>query len=76
MCQSMADIQCAPAKIRRGIKKDRKKAQGKNIMSAAAMQDSHNNVNFALPLKIQRLKSFQLQGRLNYAGIRPKPQLP
>jgi len=45
MCGSMVDIQSASAEIRRGIKKlieDRKKAQGKNIMSASAMQGGHN----------------------------------
>jgi len=38
MCGSMVDIQSAAAEIRRGIKKieDRKKPQGKNIMSASA----------------------------------------
>jgi len=43
MCGSMVDIECAAAEIRRGIKKDRKKPQGKNIMSASAMQGGHNN---------------------------------
>jgi len=40
----MVDIQSAAAEIRRGIKKkieDRKKSQGKNIMSASAMQGGH-----------------------------------
>ena len=38
----MVDIQSAAAEIRRGIKKeDRKKPQGKNIMSASATQDGH-----------------------------------
>jgi len=38
MCGSMVDIQSAAAEIRQGIKKeeDRKKLQGKNIMSASA----------------------------------------
>jgi len=45
----MVDFQSVAAEIRRGIKKDRrrrrrrKKPQGKNIMSASAMQGSHNN---------------------------------
>ena len=44
MCGSMVDIQSAAAEIRRGIKKeDRKKSQGKNIMSASATQGSHND---------------------------------
>jgi len=34
----MVDIQSAMAEIRRGIKKDRKKPQGKNIMSASAIR--------------------------------------
>jgi len=39
----MVDIQSAAAEIRRGIKKRRrKKPQGKNIMSASAMQGGHN----------------------------------
>jgi len=48
----MVDIQSPKAEIRRGIKKrkikDRKKPQGKNIMSASATQGGHNyiqNVN-------------------------------
>jgi len=43
MCGSMVDIQSAAAEIRRGIQKDRKKPQGKNIMFASAAQGSHNN---------------------------------
>jgi len=45
MCGSMVDIQSAAAEIRWGIKKieDRKKPQGKNIMSASATQGGHNN---------------------------------
>jgi len=44
MCASMVDIQSATAEIRRGKKEeeDRKKPQGKNIMSASAMQGGHN----------------------------------
>ena len=42
MCRSMVDSQSATAEIRRGIKKDRKKPQGKNIMSASATQGGHN----------------------------------
>jgi len=42
MCQSMVDILSATAEIRRGIKKDRKKPQGKNIMSTSATQGGHN----------------------------------
>jgi len=41
----MVDIQSAAAEIRRGVKKkkieDRKKPQGKNIMSASATQGGH-----------------------------------
>jgi len=46
----MVDIRSAAAEIRRGIKKRkiedrrRKKPQGKNIMSASAMQGGHKNV--------------------------------
>jgi len=40
----MVDIQSAAAEIRRGIKKERKKPQGKNIMSASAMQGGHNKL--------------------------------
>jgi len=44
MCQSMVDIQSAADEIRQGKKKieDRKKPQGKNIMSASATQGGHN----------------------------------
>jgi len=40
----MVDIQSATAEIRQGKKKEeeRKKPQGKNIMSASAMQGGHN----------------------------------
>jgi len=39
MCGSIVGIQSEAAEIRRGIKKiDRKKSQGKNIMSACATQ--------------------------------------
>jgi len=39
----MVDIQSVAAENRRGIKKiDRKKPQGKNIMSASATQGGHN----------------------------------
>jgi len=38
----MVDIQSAATEIRRGIKKRRKKPQGKNIMSASATQGGHN----------------------------------
>jgi len=49
MCQSMVDIQCATAEIRQGKKKeDRKKPQGKNIMSASATQGGHNNAIISL----------------------------
>jgi len=43
MCGSMADVQSAATEIRRGKNKieDRKKPQGKNIMSVSAMQGSH-----------------------------------
>jgi len=45
----MVDIQSVAAEIRRGIKKrkkieDRKKPQGKNIMSASATQGGHKNL--------------------------------
>jgi len=41
MCGSMTDIHSATAEIRGGKKKKKKKPQGKNIMSASAMQGSH-----------------------------------
>jgi len=41
MCRSMVDVQSAAAKIKRGKKKDRKKPQGQNIMSACARQGGH-----------------------------------
>jgi len=47
----MVDIQSATTEIRRGIKKKedrRKKSQGKNIMSASAMQGGHNNNNISM----------------------------
>jgi len=40
MCRSMLDIHSATAEIRREKKK---KKQDKNIMSASATQDGHNN---------------------------------
>ena len=48
MYGSMVDIQSAAAEIRRGTKKkkkieDRKKPQGKNIMSASATQGGYNH---------------------------------
>jgi len=47
MFGSMVDIQSAAAEIRRGIKEeDRKKPQGKNIMSASATQGGHNKREF------------------------------
>jgi len=44
----MVDIQSAAAEIRRGKKKDRKKPQGKNIMSASATQGGHKKRPFQL----------------------------
>ena len=41
MCGSMVDIQSATAEIRQGRKKERKKKQDKNIMSASATQGGH-----------------------------------
>jgi len=48
MCGSMVDIQSPTAEIRRGKKdrKKKKKPQGKNIMSASAMQGGHNQLAF------------------------------
>jgi len=40
----MVDIQSAAAEIRQGKKEERKKPEGKNIMSASATQGGHNNV--------------------------------
>jgi len=61
----MVDIQSAAAESRRGIKEeDRKKPQGKNIMSASATQGGHNknssgdeimNVNFFMTTCILNL---------------------
>jgi len=43
MFGSMVDVQSATAEIRRGKKEGRKKKpQDENIMSASAMQGSHN----------------------------------
>jgi len=42
MRQSMADIHSATAKIRRGKKKERRKKQDKNIMSASTTQGGYN----------------------------------
>jgi len=51
MCGSMVDIQSAAAEIRRGTKKeDRKKSQGKNIMSASATQGGHNKIRKQMPI--------------------------
>jgi len=58
MCGSIVDIQSAAAEIRRGIKKDRKKPQGKNIMSASATQGGHNNTVHPVQL-VQSSKSFK-----------------
>jgi len=59
MCGSMVDIQSAAAEIRRGIKKDGKKPQGKNIMSASATQGGHKkHYNF------YTLQYFGAPGRL------------
>jgi len=47
MCGSVVDIQSPTAEIRQGKKKDRrKKPQGKNIMSASAMQGGHKKGMF------------------------------
>jgi len=55
---SMVDIQSAAAEIRRGIKKeDRKKPQGKNIMSTSATQGGHNKkVQYRFSLEYFRLE--------------------
>jgi len=45
-------------------------------MLISSLQNTEKNLNFASPLKIQRLKSFQLQGPLDRAAPLPKPQLP
>jgi len=47
----MVDIQSATAEIRRGIKKDRKKPHGKNVMSASATQGSHNHAVIAAAIR-------------------------
>jgi len=51
MCRSMVDIQSATAEIRRGKKKEDRKQQDKNIMSASATQGGHNNS------KVRRIRS-------------------
>jgi len=38
----------------------------------SSLQNTEKNVNFASPLKIQRLKSFQLQGSLDHDGASPQ----
>ena len=63
MCGSMVHIQSATAEIRRGKKKkiDRKKPQGKNIMSPSAMQGGHNNaLQLVSPLKQSSVKTHKL----------------
>jgi len=45
MCGSMVDIQSATAEIRPGKKKERRKKQDKNIMSASATQAAITNKN-------------------------------
>jgi len=50
MCGSMTDIQSATANIRRlgkKIERRRYKSQGKNIVSASAMQGNHKNYNYS-----------------------------
>jgi len=50
MCGSIVDIQCATAEIRRGKEKKKerkKKPQGKNIMSASAMQGGHKEARLS-----------------------------
>ena len=65
MCRSMVDIQSASAEIRRGIKKKkieerRKKIQGKNIMSASAMQGGHNNYFFYHTVNYNGVTTFKI----------------
>jgi len=45
MFGSMVDIQSATAEIKQAKKKRKKKPQGKNIMSASAMQGGHNEAS-------------------------------
>jgi len=47
----MVDIQSPTAEIRQGKKGRKKKPQGKNIMSASAMQGGHNNKSTHSPFK-------------------------
>jgi len=44
MCGSMVDNQSLTTERRRGKKIEREKPQGKNIMSASAMQAGHNKL--------------------------------
>ena len=47
------------------------------LMLISSLQNMEKNANFASPLKIQTLKSFQLQGPPGPCwGSAPKPQLP
>jgi len=65
MCGSMVDIQSAAAEIRRGIKKeDRKKLQGKNIMSASATQGGINSLGICTPK--DEFSCFMLFSEFNY----------
>jgi len=41
MCENMVNIHSATAEIRRGKKKERKKKQDKNIMSASGTQGGY-----------------------------------
>jgi len=52
MCGSMVDIQSATSEIRRG-KKERKKKQDKNMMSASATQGGRNK-NMQCSNKIEK----------------------
>jgi len=60
----MVDIQSAAAEIRRGIKKDTKKPQGKNIMSASAIRraaiSTHRaSTEHSLTLRVRTMLSYR-----------------
>jgi len=65
MCRSMVDIRPATAEIRRGKKEERKK-QDKNIMSASATQGGHKKVLPQRPWPVQFTIGGQPVGDVNH----------
>jgi len=76
MCGSMVYIQSAAAEIMRGIKKeDRKKPQGKNIMSASATQGGHDHAvatkHYTQVSRVIELLYIQALGLPQCCNLRP-----